>query len=200
MLGLAACGGAPTAAPTLLPSQSEPTPTPESLQAAAQSSTSSSAATNGASFQVEISGDFSLTLAPPDNTIRLFYSTAGASAYFLQFGDEFGLPILYFTFGIGDTPKAGMYTLVSPPSGSVPDSGSVTVSANLLSDEEDANGMKLSYAFDQPQGTLTLEQNGDSYSGSFDFTLRGKAFASNDYTRTITVKGSFSGVSPDTTP
>lgn len=198
MLGLAACGGTPTAAPTPLPSQSEPTPTPESLQAAAQSG--SSAAANGASFQVEISGDFSLTLAPPNNTIRLFYSTAGASAYFLQFGDEFGLPILYFAFGIGDTPKAGTYTLVSPPSGSVPDSGSVTAHANLLSDETDANGMKLSYAFDQPQGTLTLEQNGDSYSGSFDFTLRGKAFASNDYTRTITVKGSFSGVSPDTTP
>jgi len=198
---LAACGGQP--ATDTVPTNTEAagnditaeqaTPTAESLDGAAGAS-----AVGSPTFEVTISGDFSRQLSPASgNTIKLFYQDVGAQAYILQIGDEYGLPIILFTFSVDETPTAGEYPLVIPTPGMVPEDGGATASASLLSDETDANGMKLSYAFDQPTGTLKLEENNGVYSGSFDFTLKGKAFASNEYTKTITVKGTFSGVSAE---
>ncbi len=192
---LAACAGQ-AAAPA--PPAELPTPTPEVMPPPAESSA------GGASFDVVISGDFDLNLTSAlGSTLKLLSSDAGGSFYYLQFGDEFGLPILLISF-FGDggvesaLPKPGTFTLSPLKTGELMSADSpITASANLISDERDANGIPITYAFDQPAGSLTIAQDDGGYSGSFEFTLQGHALAATDYTKTVTVKGTFSGLQPE---
>jgi hypothetical protein len=193
---LAACGGQPS---TPAPQAELPTPTPEVMPPPAESS-----AGGGASFEVVISGDFDLNLTSAlGNTLKLFSSDAGGSFYYVQFGDEFGLPILLISFfGEGGVesalPKPGTFTLSPLKTGELMSADKpISASANLTSDERDANGLPITYSFDQPAGSLTIAQDDGGYSGSFEFTLQGRASAATDYTKTVTVTGTFSGLQPE---
>lgn len=192
---LAACAGQ-AAAPA--PAE-QPTPTPEVMPPPAESS-----AAGGPTFDVTISGDFDLNLTSAlGYTLKLFSADAGGSFYYLQFGDEFGLPIVLISFfGESGTesalPKPGTFTLSTLKTGELMSADKpISASANLTSDERDANDMPVNYSFDQPVGSITIAQDSGGYSGSFEFTLQGRAFAAADYTKTITVKGTFSGVQPE---
>lgn len=192
---LAACAGQ-AAAPA--PQAELPTPTPEVMPPPAESSA------GGATFDVTISGDFDLNLANTlGNTLKLFSSDAGGAFYYIQFGDEFGLPILLISFfGTGGVesalPKPGTFTLSPLKIGELMSADNpITATATLVSDERDANDLPLVYTFDQPAGSLTIAQDESGYSGSFEFTLQGRTIANTDYTKSVSVKGTFSGLKPE---
>lgn len=192
---LAACAGQ-VAAPA--PQAELATPTPEVMPPPAESSA------GGTTFDVTISGDFDLNLASTlGNTLKLFSSDAGGSFYYVQFGDEFGLPILLISFfGEGGVESAlpipGTFTFAPLKTGELMSADKpVTATATLVSDERDANGLPVAYAFDQPAGSLTIAQDEGGYSGSFEFTLQGRAAAATDYTKTVTVTGTFSDLQPE---
>lgn len=175
-----------------------PTPTPEVMPPPAESSA------GGATFAVLISGDFDLNLTSAlGNTLKLFGSDAGGAFYYLQFGDEFGLPILLISFfGAGGVesalPKPGTFTLSPLKTGELLSADNpISATASLVSDERDANGLPVVYAFDQPAGSLTIAQDEGGYSGSFEFTLQGRAAAATGYTKTVTVTGTFSDLQPE---
>ncbi|MBL8152538.1 MAG: hypothetical protein JNM70_00020 [Anaerolineae bacterium] len=192
---LAACAGR-AAAPA--PPAELATPTPEVMPPPAESSA------GGASFEVVISGDFDLNLTSAlGSTLKLFSSDAGGLFYYVQFGDEFGLPIVLISFfGEGGVesalPKPGTFTLSPLRMGELMSADkSITATATLVSDERDANNLPVVYSFDQSTGSLTIAQDDGGYSGSFEFTLQGRAAAAIDYTKTVTVTGTFSGVQPE---
>lgn len=133
-------------------------------------------AQSGPGFSLQISGDITTTLTSDKDTINFAKNPGGAKGYIFSFSRADGSVDVQIVFFSDTAPQSGTYTFtVDVVDGSV----------SAMAFERSATGR----AFTLGEGKLTLEQNGQSYSGSFEFTSKGGAPGSLD--QTITVKGSF---------
>ncbi|MBL8155914.1 MAG: hypothetical protein JNM70_17175 [Anaerolineae bacterium] len=135
-----------------------------------------------ATFTMEITGILRGTLASPDDTVSLTVNRATVTpAHILSF----------------NSPSKGILVNVVYYGKDLPESGTFTLSANFSSVEGTftatvVNLAEAGQAFTMSDGSITLEKKDGAYSGSFSFEARGGGLG--EFTQTITITGTFSGV------
>jgi hypothetical protein len=141
------------------------------------SPTTSPLAQSGPGFSVQISGDISASLSSANKDSNRFAKNPGdGTGYSFSFSRADGSVDVQILFYSGTAPQSGTYTFtVDVVDGSV----------SAMAFERSGNGR----AFTLGEGKLTLEQTGQSYSGSFTFASKGGAPGSLD--QSISVNGSF---------
>ncbi len=135
-----------------------------------------------ATFSIEITGILRGTLASPDDTVSLTVNRSTVTpAHILSF----------------NSPNKGILVNVIYYGQEMPKSGTFTLSANFSSVEGSftatvVNMAEAGQAFTMSDGSITLEKKDGAFSGRFSFEARGGGLG--EFTQTITITGTFSGV------